>query len=150
MPFTDIAPPPATTTAGTGISFSLTVNKAKKRIVRLTFNADIQQQLFGAPIDGKRFSAQAGRGADEGRMRLVVDPDGDLVAKASMKGSASLRMSGWDLLPFDKRPAAQCEVYSVPSNVEVILKLPPFCKSSGVGGKMESEFGLGKRPKATA
>lgn len=142
MPFTDIAPPPEAKAPGTGISFGFTINKAKQVKVRITFRETRQIELFGKPIDGLKFSAQVGRGAHEGLMRLVLDEDGDLVAKAGIKGSASINMGGWDLLPKDKRPAASCDVHSQPSNFEVILKLPPFCKPSGVGGKMESEFGL--------
>lgn len=141
MPFTDIAPPPAPASAGSGIGFSLRINK-RNRTCRLTFRAEKQNQLFGGPIAGKKFSAQAGRGADEGLLRLVLDPNGDLEAKASMKGSAYITMSAWDLLPKDKRPAAEAEVKSSPSNVELILKLPSWAKPSGVGGKMEQEFGL--------
>ena len=142
MPFTDIAPPPAPKPAGTGISFGLTVSKSKTTKVRITFRADIQEQLFGGTIGGKRFHAQAGRGADEGRLRLVMVEDGPLEARAGIKGSAYINMSGWDLLPKDKRPASACKIHASPSNVEVILTLPPFCRPSGVGGKMSEEFGL--------
>lgn len=142
MPFTDIAPPPAPKPPGTGISFSLTVNKAKQRKVRITVRADLQKQLFGELIAGKRFIAQAGRGADEGKLRLVMVPDGELEAREGIKDTIYINMSGWDLLPTDKRPAASCEVVSHPSNVEVILKLPPFCKPSGVGGKIAQEHAL--------
>jgi hypothetical protein len=144
MPFTDIAPPPAPKPPGTGISFGLSCDKHKRTKVRLTFRADIQQSLFGGPIGGVKFHAKAGRGSDEGRLMLVQAPDGDLEARAGIKGSAYLVMSGWDLLPKDKRPAAPCKIHSTPSNKEVILELPPFCRPSGVGGKMEAEHGLAR------
>ncbi len=144
MPFTDIAPPPAPPAPGTGISFSLTVSKAKIRKVRITLRSDIQAKYFGGPVAGKRFAAQAGRGADEGKLRLVMSDEGDLEAREGIKGSAYLTMSGWDLLPKDKRPAASCEVIEASAVGLVILKLPPFCKPSGVGGKMAEEFALKK------
>lgn len=142
MAFTDIAPPPAPKGPGTGISFGLTYSKAGTAKVRLTFTAAVQQELFGGPMAGKKFHAQAGRGQDEGRLRLVMVDDGPLEARESVKGSAFLNMAAWDLLPKSKRPAAPCKVVDTPSNVEVILLLPPFCKPSGVGGKMTEEFAL--------
>lgn len=144
MPFTDVAPPPEKPKPGTGISFGLRIDKRKRGTVRITFTEERQEYLFGGPIAGKRFSAQAGRGADEGKLRVVVDGDGALEAKAGIKGSASLTMSAWDLLPKDKRPAAPCEIDAVPKAGEVILSLPPFCRPNGVGGKIESEFGIRK------
>ena len=71
------------------------------------------------------------------------------MVNASIKGSASITMSPWDLLPKDGRPAASCDIKHIPSNVEVIIKLPSWCKPSGVGGKIAAEFGL-KPTKATA
>jgi len=144
MPFTDIAPPPAPKPAGTGISFGMSINKAKQVKVRLTIREDLQLQLFGEAIAGKKMSAQVGRGSDEGLLRLILDESGDLEAKGGIKGSVYINMAGWDLLPKDKRPSAPCAVKSAPSNFEVILKLPAFCRPSGVGGKMEEEFGLKK------
>lgn len=142
MAFTDIAPPPAPKAAGTGISFGLSFTKGGTAKVRLTLTADVQKQLFGGPIAGKRFQAQAGRGQDEGRLRLVMVEDGTLEARESIKGTAFISMGAWDLLPKSKRPAAPCKVVDAPSNVEVILALPAFCKPSGVGGKMAEEFAL--------
>lgn len=142
MPFTDIAPPPAPAPPGTGISFGLQIKKRGGNTVRLTFREHMQTTLFGGPIGGKKFSAQAGRGTDEGRLRLVLDENGDLEAKQGMKGSAYIVMGAWDLLPKDKRPSAPVEVHSTPSNYELILTLPAWTRPSGVGGKMEQEFGL--------
>lgn len=144
MPFTDAHPVPGPAPAGTGITFSYTVSKRGVKKARITVRADRQVQLFGEPIDGKRFHIQIGRGADEGRLRIVKTSDGEFVGKAGIKGSASISFGGWDLLPKDKRPAASCEVHATPSNVEVILRLPSWCRPSGAGGKMEQEFGLGR------
>lgn len=143
MPFTDIAPPPAPPPPGTGITFSLSVSKRGVRKVRITLREEIQNRYFGGPINGMKFTAQAGRGSDEGRLRLVVNPEGDLVAKGGIKGSASIHMAGWDLLPKDKRPAASCKIIES-ADCLLILELPPFCKPSGVGGRMTDEFGLKK------
>ena len=146
MPFTDIAPPPIPAgSSGTGISMSMSEIKKRGTKVRLTITEEMQIKMFGGPIHGKKFVAQVGRGPDEGLLRLVVVDDGDLVAKAGVKGSASIPMSGWDLLPKDKRPASSCELKSSPSNVEAILELPSWCKPSGVGGKIAAEHAL-KRP----
>lgn len=141
MPFTDIPALPAPPPPGTGISFGLQITRAGRK-VRLTIRADLQEQLFGGPIEEKRFNAQVGRGADEGRLRLVMCDDGPLVARKGMRGSAFINMAGWDLLPNDKRPAAPAKIHSTPSNVEVILTLPDYCRPSGRAGKMEAEFGI--------
>lgn len=143
MPFTDIAPPPAPPPPGTGFTFSLQVTKRITK-ARLIIRADKQDQFFGGSVAGKAFSAQVGRGSDEGKLRLVLDPQGDLEAKPTMKGSVIINMRAWDLLPKDKRPAAACEVLSAPSSHELILKLPSFCKPSGVDGKLAAEFALKK------
>lgn len=111
---------------------------------RLTFRADMQERLFGGPIEGKKFHVQVGRGADEGSLRIVMTEDGEFEAGSGIKGSSSIHMAGWDLLPKDKRPAASCKVKSAPSNVEAIITLPPYCRPSGVGGKMAAEFSLKK------
>lgn len=143
MAFTDIAAPRAAKTAsGTGISFGLRFTKGRGGVARLTFNEEVQKIVFGGPVGGKRFHAQAGRGSDEGRLRLVVTPDGEIEAKPGIKGSVSLSMATWDLLPRDARPAGSCKVHSRPSNVEVILELPAWSRPSGVGGWMEAEHGL--------
>ncbi|GLT08013.1 hypothetical protein ACFQFQ_14720 [Sulfitobacter porphyrae] len=143
MPFTDIAPPPAPPPPGTGITFSLTVSTRGIRKVRITLREEIQNRYFGGPIDGMKFTAQAGRGSDEGRLRLAVNPEGTLTAKGGIKGSASIHMAGWDLLPKDKRPAASCKILESADGF-LILELPPFCKPSGVGGRMAEEFALRK------
>ena len=142
MPFTDIAPPPPPPAPGTGISLGLSIPKRGSGKVRLTIRADQQERIFGGPIADKTFSAQVGRGKDEGLLRLVMDPEGDLTAKASMKGSAFISMMAWDLLPKYKRPSGPCEVTQMPSNVEVIISLPSWAKPSGVGGKISTEFAL--------
>ena len=141
MPFTD-ARPINKQPAGTGISFSIMKTKSRGISARITFRKDVQAQLFGGPIEGKAFHVQVGRGAHEGLLRIVMTADGEFIASRGTRGSSSIRMSGWDLLPTDKRPASSCVIKEVPSNVEVIIALPPFCKPSGVGGKMESEFGI--------
>lgn len=149
MPFTDVAPPAAPPPPGTGYSFGLQVSK-RARTARLTIRADKQMQVFGKSIIGERVSVQAGRGSDEGRLRIVLDPNGDIEVKGGIKASASIKMNAWDLLPKDKRPAGACEVHSQPSNVELILTLPKWCRPSGVGGKMEAEFGLKKPAQRSA
>lgn len=149
MPFTDVAPPAAAAPPGTGYSFGLQVTK-RNRTARLTIRSDKQIQAFGKSIIGARVTVQAGRGADEGRLRIVIDPDGDIEVKGGIKDSAFIKMNAWDLLPKDKRPAGACEVYAQPSNVELILTLPKWCRPSGVGGKMEAEFGLKKSTQRSA
>lgn len=150
MPFTDVAPPPAPPPPGTGISFGLQIKKRGGNTVRLTIREEMQIKLFGGTIGGKKFSAQAGRGSDEGSLRLVLDESGDLEAKQGIKGSAYIVMAAWDLLPKDKRPSGSVEVKSTPSNYEIILKLPAWTRPSATGGKMDQEFGLksAKRPAA--
>lgn len=149
MPFTDIAPPKAAKTAsGTGISMGLRFSKSRGGVARITINTAMQEFIFGGPIHGQRFHAQAGRGADEGLLRLVKTDDGQIEAKAGVKGSASLSMATWDLLPKDARPSASCAVKSRPSNVEVILSLPTWCRPSGVDGKISAQHRLKPIPRA--
>lgn len=141
MPFTDIAPPESTSNK-TGISMSLS-ERGKAQIVRISFVKEAQAELFGGPVAGKRFFAKVGRGAHEGQLLLTQHDDGDLEAKGSMHGSANIKMKAWDLLPKGKRPAVQIELME-PAMGGFLFKLPAWAKPSGVGGKMESEFGLKK------
>lgn len=141
MSFTPVPLPPAKAPSSTGLSFSLQFFRSVRK-ARLTIRAEMQEQLFGKSIIGEKFSAEVGRGSDEGKLRVVLDPEGGLVAQASVKGTAFISMGAWDLLPKDKRPAASCKVAASPSEKEVIVQLPEWCKPSAAGGKLASEFGL--------
>lgn len=139
MPFTDVSPPEVVSSK-TGISFSLSAGK-KATVARVSFTAQAQEEIFGGSIAGKSFFAKVGRGADEGLLLIVQQKDGDLEAKSSMHGSASIKMKAWDLLPKDKRPAVQIECLR-PEMGGFIFKLPPWAKPSGAGGKLEAEHGI--------
>lgn len=141
MPFTDVAPP-TIKKPGTGISLSLRKTARAGVTARLTFTEQKQRDLFGDAIHGRAAHIQVGRGVDEGRLRLVFTEDGEFTFSSGVQGSASIVMAAWDLLPKDKRPAEACTVHSRPSNYEVILTLPKFCRPSGLGGKLEQEHGL--------
>lgn len=141
MPFFDVKAPEAKAKIGTGFGFGLSVTKSQVK-ARLTIRADKQEQFFGGPLAGKMFSVQAGRGADEGLLRIVLDEQGDIEAKRMMHGTVSLSLRAWDLLPKDKRPAAQCDVKAAPSNFELILKLPPWARPSSSQGNLAKEFAL--------
>ena len=149
MPFTDLAPPNSGVQVGSGVSFGLSVSKSGKATCRLTMRAAAQEKLFGKSVIGAKCMLQVGRGADEGLLRLVLCDDGDFLFARSMRGSASVKIKAWDLLPKDKRPAQQIEVKTMPSNIEVIFRLPKWCRPSGVGGKMEAEFGLKRHATVT-
>lgn len=141
MAFTDVAPP-ETWTNKTGISFSLSApGKKKTATVRLSFTAVAQEEIFGGPIDGKRFFAKAGRAQDEGRLLLTEHDEGDLVAAKSMHGSANIKMKAWDLLPKSKRPAAAIDLVG-PQEGGFVFQLPTWARPNGVGGKMTEEYGL--------
>ena len=142
MPFTDIAPPPAPSPPGTGFSFGVTITKRGVSKARLIIRRDKQDQHWCGSIVGRRFFARAGRGSDEGRLLLVQADDGDLEAKSAFRGSASIVMAAWDLLPKDKRPAGSCRYVSSPSNKEVVLELPSFARPSGVGGRIAAEHAI--------
>lgn len=141
MTFTPVPLPPAKAPNGTGLSFSLQLFRNVRK-ARLTIRADMQEQVFGGSIIGKTVSAQVGRGSDEGKLRVVLDPEGGLIAQKSVKGNAFISMGAWDLLPKDKRPAGSCKVVANPSQTEMIVQLPDWCKPSASGGKLASEFGL--------
>lgn len=141
MTFTPVPLPPAKKPTSTGLSFSLQFFRSVRK-ARLTIRAEMQEQVFGKSIIGEKFEAQAGRGSDEGKLRLVLNPEGPLVAQASVKGTAFISMGAWDLLPKDKRPAAPCKVVANPSQTEMVVELPSWSKPSAIGGKMASEFGL--------
>jgi hypothetical protein len=141
MSFTPVPLPPAKAPSSTGLSFSLQFFRNVRK-ARLTIRADLQEQAFGKSIIGEKFSAQVGRGSDEGKLRVVLDPEGGLVAQASVKGTAFISMGAWDLLPKDKRPAAPCKVDANPSQTEMIVQLPEWCKPSAKDGKLASEFRL--------
>jgi hypothetical protein len=149
MPFTDARPVESKTPNGTGISMSLSEPKRGRQVVRLTFSSAVQVALFGGPIRDLRFDIGIGRGADEGKLRLVLVDDGEFVAGGGVAGSASIRITAWDLLPKSKMPSAAISIDHRPSNVEVILKLPSWAKPNGAGGRMEQEFGI-KRAKEKA
>ncbi len=108
MSFTDVAPP-ETHTARTGISFSLWISKTASA-ARLSFTAAAQMEIFERSIIAERCFAKAGRGPDEGRLLLVMQADGDLEFRATMRGGASIRMNVWDPLPKDKRPAGAVDL----------------------------------------
>lgn len=141
MPFTNIAPP-ETATNKSGISFSLSIAK-KTSTARISLTAAAQLELFGSSIIGEKFSAQVGRGADEGRLLIRRDGNGDLIAKQSMHGSASIKMKAWDLLPKSKMPAMSIETIGSHEG-GLLFQLPPWASPSGVGGKLEQEFALNK------
>jgi hypothetical protein len=142
MPFTDAPPPPGKPKIGTGISMSLQSLKGGRMKARITFSAEIQKTIFGGPIAGSKFQVRVGRGSDEGKLLVVRTEDGDFTASDGVKGSSSLTVGAWDLLPKSKRPAASVEVASRPSNFEVVLKLPEWCRPSGATGRMAEEHGL--------
>lgn len=139
MPFTDVSPPEPTTSK-TGISFGISEGKRTKT-ARITLTAQAQKEVFGGSIVGKRFCAKVGRGQDEGRLLLIQVDDGELEAKASMRGSASIKMKAWDLLPNGKVPSQACELIE-PSMGGFVFQLPKWARPSGVGGKMEQEHGI--------
>ena len=99
--------------------------------------------MFGKSIIGEKFSAQVGRGADEGKLLLRRDGNGDLIAKPSMHGSASIKMKAWDLLPKSKMPAMSIEMIGSHEGGR-LFQLPPWASPSGVGGKLEQEFSVKK------
>lgn len=148
MVFTDAALPKKGSGSGTGLSLAVRVTKGRGVLARLTLTETVQNTLFGGAVAGLHFHAQVGRGSDEGRLRLVQADDGEFVAKASVRGSVTITMAAWDLLPKDRRPAGACKVHSRPSNFEAILDLPTWSKPSGAGGRMEVDFGLKKSPPA--
>ena len=142
MSFTDVAPPEINT-AKTGVSFSLAVGK-KASVARMSFTAAAQMEIFERSIIGDRCVAKVGRGADEGKLLLVMQDDGDLEFKASMHGSALIKVAPWDLLPKDKRPAGAVDLIGT-GHGGLLFRLPPWTRPSGPGGRMEAEHGL-KRP----
>ncbi len=142
MAFTDVAPPEKNT-AKTGISFSLSILKPAS-VARLSFTAAAQMEIFERSIIAERCFAKAGRGPDEGRLLLVMQEDGDLEFKATMRGGASIRMNVWDLLPKDKRPAGAVDLIGT-GHGGLLFRLPPWARPSGPGGRMDAEHGL-KRP----
>lgn len=148
MSFKSAPAAPGRKKIGTGISISLRELKGGRQKVRITFSTKIQTLIFGGPMAGRRFDVQVGRGTDEGKLRIVEIGDGEVVengeftARPGVKGSASLFVGSWDLLPKGKRTAAPCEVAFSPRAGECILKLPAWCRPSGVGGRMEEQHGL--------
>ena len=141
MPFTEIAPPEVKSNKS-GISFSLSVAK-KTSTARISITAAAQQELFGKSIVDAKFTAKVGRGADEGKLLLIEDPEGTLVAKSSMHGSAFIKMKAWDLLPKDKRPSQSIESLGSKDG-GLLFELPRWASPSGPGGLMEAEHGLKK------
>ncbi|KHQ51126.1 hypothetical protein [Mameliella alba] len=144
MPFKDARPPVQAAGPGTGVSISLTINKAGNGKVRLTLREDVQSSRFGGPIAGQRFSIQIGRGCDEGRLRIARDDNGAFEARSGIKGGATLYVAAWDLLPKSPRKAEPCKMKPFEREGELILDLPDFCRPSRSGGRMDQEFGLKK------
>ncbi|WP_104019117.1 hypothetical protein [Roseovarius nitratireducens] len=109
MAFTAV-PKLETTAAGnsTGISMSMSVSpKGRRATVRITLNADAQKRLFNRALNPEtdKVDVLIGRGVDEGHAKIVLNPNGAHQIRNSMKGSVSIRMARWDLLPEGKRPA---------------------------------------------
>ncbi len=140
MPFSDAPPPAAPAATGSGISFGLSVGK-RRSSCRLTIRKAAQEKIFGADLTGKRAHVKVGRGADEGRLLIQIARDGEFEFRPSMHGSVMLTLGTWDLLPKDKRPAAECSLHSV-NGSSVVLQLPSWTKPSGVGGRIAAEHSL--------
>ncbi len=142
MGFTDAKAPPPPAPPGTGVSIGLQINKAGEGRVRITVREDQQHRRFGGPIAGKRVTVQIGRGSDEGRLRIALDENGAFEVRAGIKGSASIIVAAWDLLPRSPRKSEPCTIKPGSQEGEIVLELPPFCRPSAKGGRMDAEFGL--------
>ena len=138
MSFTDVSSPVQKPVA-TGISLGVLKSKSS-HTARMTFTATAQQEIFGGSIAGQHFSAQIGRGTDEGKLLLRQDERGGLVATASVKGSVFIRMKAWDLLPEKKVPAEPCELQDTRQD-GLLFKLPSWTRPSRPGGKLDQEHG---------
>ena len=139
MPFTDVSAP-VVAKVGTGITFSLSVGK-RSSFCRLIFNQASQMEIFERSIFEVRFAARVGRGVDVGKLLLLEQGDGDLVATKSFHGSAAIKMASWDLLPKGKVPSGSVYLLG-PEMGGLMFQLPSWSKPSGVGGKIEKEHGL--------
>jgi len=122
----------ASKAAATGISMSLSeVSKTRLAVVRLTFNAEAQNRLFGRAINPEtdRMELLIGRGQDEGRAQIRLCAEGDNVIKGGIKGSVSVRVGRWDLLPEGKYPGSACReigAVSPADQIAVLLTLPDW------------------------
>lgn len=139
MSFTN-ALPPVGNTIKTGISFGISA-RSRGVTARLTFTAQAQQEIFNRPIAGLAFRVQVGRGQDEGRLLLSLDENGELQARGGVRGSASIPMKAWDLLPQAKTPAAPCDLLEGRAD-GLLIKLPVWTCPSKPGGKLDQEHGL--------
>jgi|GEM_PF-1692477 len=123
----------ASKAAATGISMSLSEgSKTRLAVVRLTFNAETQNRLFGRAINPEtdRMELLIGRGQDEGRAQIRLCAEGDNVIKGGIKGSVSVRVGRWDLLPEGKYPGSACREIGDPEKqgdqIAVLLMLPDW------------------------
>ena len=145
MSFTEALPPKKAET-NTGISCSLRENKGGNT-VRIFISAAKQIELFGKSIGGEKCKALVGRDDDEGKLRIILDSDGLLELKESVKGSASVAIRAWDLLPETARPGRQIVTFENDAK-SVTLILPPWSRPNGAGGKVEERSKGKPEPKA--
>lgn len=147
MPFTSAPPLPAPRPSGTGITCSTRISK-RGNTFWLIFNEDAQKRYFGRSIIGEKADVRIGRGSDEGKMQITLGA-GDFEVHKGMRGSATIKVGAWDLLPKDKRPAASGEPINF-NERSMVLKLPSWAKPSSHDGKIAQEFSRGISAKRSA
>lgn len=135
MSFTEALPPRAKQD-GTGISFSLRELRSGLQ-ARVTMTEAAQKHIFGDVVVGRKAKALIGRDQDEGKLRIVLADDGFLEFTASIRGSVSLSIRAWDLLPGSPRKAEAAAVVEGGGGDAVTLRLPSWAKPNGAGGKVE-------------
>lgn len=141
MSFTAAPPLPAPKPSGTGVSVALFHSK-RGGYVRFTITEDAQRRFFGDVIYSRSCAVQIGRGSDEGKVMINLVENGPFAfSDRGIKGSCSVKVGVWDLLPKDKRPAAACEVVHF-TDATLTLKLPSWARPSSHDGKIASEHGL--------
>lgn len=137
MTWSKAKPPSQPGSNGTGISFGLRGKKNLTAILILT--EEFQMNNFGRSIVGESVAVHVGRGTDEGKV-MVVPGEGDLEAKASMRGAVALRMAPWDLLPKSQNKAERGHFVRMEGG-GVVIQLPQWCRPSW----RESQAGKAQR-----
>lgn len=115
-------------TGGPGVSASCSDGPdPANRVVRISITVDAQKRFLGREIDPEtdRFELLRGDGSDTGKVIIKLDPEGEVQAKKSMRGSITFRLQAFPPIPAGKVRSAPCiPLMNSAEKGELIVRLP--------------------------
>lgn len=106
-------------TGGSGVSASCTAGDTPaNRTVRISLTRDAQKRYFGRHIDqnADRFDVQRGTDTDKGKVRITLDPEGEVQIRKSVQDSVNFRVQSFPPIPPGKVKATPCTVVDAESD----------------------------------